>query len=132
MRDFKAGRDINVEGDVHINDNSTQPKLFVVCTNEELLEERDHRKALLSQERKAKWKRLALAWLGVAIVLGVASIWLYFDGKKDLSSLLLGLGSFAVGLASIKVLEKPNLFEQRQIAALNEIRLILRERGAKD
>lgn len=131
MRDFKAGRDINVEGDVHINDNSTQPKLLVICTNEELLEERNHRKVLLSQERKAKWKRLALAWLVVAIGLGVVSIWLYFNGKKDLSSLLLGLGGIVLGIASIKVLEKPNIFEQRQLAALNEIRLILRERGAE-
>src|SRR5579875_2450961 len=104
MRDFKAGRDINVDGDVHIIDNSNQPKLLAVCTNEELIHERAHRNELLRHERKAKWKRLALTWVGIAIILGSASIWFYFDGKKDLSSLVLGLGGLAVGLASVKVL----------------------------
>lgn len=131
MRDFKAGRDINVDGDVHIVDNSNQPKFLAVCTNDELIHERAHRNELLRHERKAKWKRLALAWVGIAIMLGSASIWFYFDGKKDLSSLVLGLGGLAVGLASVKVLEKPNNFEQRQIDALYEIRMILRERGAE-
>lgn len=131
MRDFKAGGDINVEGDVNIIDNSTQPKLLAACTNSELLHERKHRKSLLVQERKEKWKRLALAWIGVAMMLGIASLWLYFDGKKDLANLVLGLGGVAAALASVKVLEKPNDFEQRQIDALYEIRTILKERGAE-
>jgi len=131
VRDFKAGRDINVEGDVHIIDNSTQPKLLVVCTNDELLAERVHRKTLLSQESKAKWKRLATAWVFLAAILGVASLWFYFKGDTNFSSLVLGLGGLAGGFATVKVLEKPNEFEARQIAALNEIKMILRERGAE-
>lgn len=130
MRDFKAGRDINVDGDVNIIDNSNQPKFLTICTNEELIHERAHRKKLLSQERIEKWKRITLAWVGLAIVLGSTSVWFYYNGKKDLSSLILGLGGLAVGLASVKVLEKPNEFEQRQISALNEIHMILKERGA--
>lgn len=131
MRDFTAGRDINVDGNVQIIDNSNQPKFLTACTIEELVHERAHRKQLLRRERKAKWKRLALAWVGIVIMLGSASLWFYFDGKKELSSLVLGLGGLAVGLASVKVLEKPNDFEQRQIETLYEIRMILRERGAE-
>ncbi len=131
MRDFKAGRDINVEGDVHIVDNSVQPKLLVVCTNEELFAERAHRDALLSQERKAKWKRLAVAWAVLGAILGLASLWFYLKGDTNLSSLILGLGGLAVGFASVKALERPNEFEERQIAALREIKMILRERGVE-
>lgn len=129
MRDFKAGRDINVEGDVHIIDNSSQSKLLVNCSNEVLFDERIHRKSLLRQELKAKWRRLALAWVAVAAMLGIASLWFYSQGNTNLSSLVLGLGGLAGCFASIKVFEKPNQFEQRQIAALDEIRMILRERG---
>lgn len=119
MRDFRAGRDISVEGDVHIVDNLTQPKLLVVCANEEFFAERIHRTEFLKQERKAIWKRLATAWLSGAIMLGVSSLWFYFQGNTNLSGLVLGLGSLAAGFASVKVLERPNEFEARQIAALN-------------
>lgn len=131
MRDFKAGRDINVEGDVHINDNSIQPKLLTVCTSEELFSERLHRQTLLSQERKAKWKRLAMSWIFIAVMLGVTSLWFYFKGDTNFSSLVLGLGGLAGCFASVKVLEKPNKFEARQIDALDEIKTILRERGVE-
>lgn len=131
MRDFRAGRDINVEGDVHIVDNSEQSTLLIACTNEELFAERNHRNELLKQEHKAKWKRLAIAWLVVAVILGLASLWFYFHGNTNLSGLVLGLGGLASGFASVQVLSRPNKFEERQIAALNEIRMILRERGAE-
>ena len=131
VRDFKAGRDINVEGDVNIIDNSNQPKLLVLCTNADFQYYKTHLNALLVKKKNQTRTRLALAWMGVAVVLGVASIWLYFDGKKDLATLVLGLGGVAAGLGSVKVLEKPNDFEQRQINALYEIRTILKERGAE-
>ena len=51
MRDFTAGRDINVDGDVLIIDQSQEPKLLAQCSNQELLDEETHRKSLLSRER---------------------------------------------------------------------------------
>ena len=129
MRDFNVGNDLHVKGDLHINDNSNQSKLLIDCSNNELFEERTHRKSLLSGERKSKWKRMAIAWLGIGCVLGIAAIWFYYQGNPNLSSLVLGLGGFGTAFASIKVLEQPTEFEARQIDALNEIRLILRERG---
>ena len=129
MRDFNVGNNLNVNGDLHINDNSNQSKLFIDCSNNELFEERIHRKNLLSSERKSKWKRMAIAWLGIGCVLGIAAIWFYYQGKSNLSSLVLGLGGFGTAFASIKVLEQPTEFEARQMAALNEIRQILRERN---
>jgi hypothetical protein len=52
MRDFKAGCDIHVGGDLHINDQSNKSKLFIDCTDEELFAEREYRKKALSRERK--------------------------------------------------------------------------------
>lgn len=131
MRDFKAGRDINVGGDVHIHDESFQPKLLILCSNEELFDERFHRKAVLSGERKRKLKRLAFAWLFSGIVLAAGALWFYVNGQSNLSSLLLGFGGLAVAFTSVKVFEQPTEFEQRQLAALKEIHHILRERGVE-
>lgn len=131
MRDFKAGRDINIGGDVHIHDQSTQPKLLVLCTNEELFDERAHRKVVLSDERKRKFKRLAFAWIVSGVVLSAGALWFYVNGQSNFSSLLLGLGGLAVAFASVKVFEQPTEFEQRQLATLKDIRHILRERGVE-
>ena len=129
MRDFKAGRDINVEGDVYIHDESSQPKLLIQCTNQELFDERIHRKYILANERKGKFKRLTFAWLVSGIVLSVGALWFYANNQDNFASMLLGLGGLAVAFASIKVFEQPTEFEQRQLIALQEIRHILRERG---
>ena len=72
-----------------------------------------------------------MAWVVLAAMLGIASLWFYSQGNTNLSSLVLGLGGLAGCFASIKVFDEPNQFEQRQIAALNEIHMILRERGVE-
>lgn len=132
MRDFKAGRDINVNGDVVINDDSTQiGKLLINCTDEELFHERAHRKSVLWGERKRKLSRLVVAWVFSGLLLTGGAIYLYSVGRTEFSSLLLGLGSIAIGLGSIKVFIEPNEFEQRQYSALKEIEYILRERGGR-
>ena len=130
MRDFSAGRDINVEGDVFIHDESIEiGKLFVNCSNEELIEERTHRKSVLSGERKRKFNRLVVAWVVLGLLLTAVSGYLYFIGQTNLSSFLLGGGGIAISLGSIKVMAEPNDFEIRQQSALKEIAYILRERG---
>ena len=130
MRDFSAGRDINVGGDVFIHDESIEVgKLLVNCTNEELIAERVHRKSVLSGERKRKLNRLVVAWVVSGLLLTAASVYLYLIGQTNLSSLLLGGGGIAIGLGSIKVMAEPNEFELRQQSTLKEIAYILRERG---
>lgn len=131
MRDFNAGRDINVGGDIHIHDESSQPKLLILCTNQELFDERAHRKEVLACERKQKFKRLVFFWLLSGVVLSALALWFYVTGNSNLSSLLLGFGGLAIAFASVKVFEQPTEFEQRQLAALKEIHHILRERGAE-
>jgi hypothetical protein len=131
MRDFRAGGDINVGGDVHIIDNSAQHKLLIQCSNDELFDEREFRSRALKQETKEKWKRIATAWVGIAVVSCGVSLYLYITGDSTLAGLVLGGAGVAASLASVKVLENPNEFEARQMAALNEIRMILKERGAE-
>jgi hypothetical protein len=129
MRDFKAGRDINVEGGVHIRTESSQPKSLSMCTNEELFNERTHRKTLLSSERKRKGKFIAVVCVVIGGGSGLAALWFYTQGNSNLSSLILGLGGIAMAFTSLEILKEPSEFEARQLAALQEIKLILRERG---
>lgn len=130
MRDFKAGRDIHVNGDVVIHDESTQVgKLLINCTNEELIDERAHRKSVLRGERRRKLNRLVVAWVFSGLILSGLAIYFYLNGRSELSSLALGGGSIAIGLGSIKMFIEPNEFERRQIDALKEITYIMRERG---
>lgn len=131
MRDFKAGRDINVVGDVYIHDESTQPKPLALCSNKELIAERVWRNKTLSDERNRKWKWLAICWLAVIFVLAGAAIRSYFQGDFQQMSLLLGLGAIGATLMTAKFLEKPTEFEQRQLDALKEIGYLLRERGVE-
>ncbi|GLQ98330.1 hypothetical protein [Dyella mobilis] len=131
MRDFHAGGDINVGGDVYIHDQSIEHKLLIHCANDELHAERTHRKMLLRNERFGKVKRLALLWLVVTLLLCAGALWLYWHGQTNFSALLLGGGGITCGLVSVKTFEQPTEFEMRQIAALNEIKHILRERGAE-
>lgn len=128
MRDFKAGGDIKIGGNVHIYDSSDRPKFLDQCTNDELYEERIHRSRLLSKERKAKWRRLAIAWAVISLVLSAISLYEYIFGDKTLAGYIIGGGGIAMGLATLKVLDKPNEFEGHQMKALNDIRRILRER----
>lgn len=131
MRDFKVGNDLHVEGNLHINDNSNQSKLYIDFSNDELLDARIYRTELLSGERKSKWKRIAIAWLGIGITLGLAAIWFHFQDKPNLSSLTLGIGGLMTAFATVKVTEHPTEFEARQMAHLDEIRFNLKERGIK-
>jgi hypothetical protein len=131
MRDFRAGGNINVVGDVNIIDNSEQLKLLVQCTNDELFEERKHRTNLLKNEKKRKYKKSGIFFISVIIISILVSIGIYLAGNSDLASFVLGGGGLVASAASIKISTNPSEFEMRQAAALNEIRMILRERGGE-
>lgn len=102
-----------------------------MCNTGELLNERTHRKTLLSNERSRKIKYAAIFFLVCALGLGVGALWLHFSGKSALSSVLLGLGGLFVAGAAVKIVDEPSEFERRQLDALREISHILRERGVE-
>jgi len=130
LQNFDNNGNMNAGRDINIIDNSNNSKLLIDCTNSELHIEREHRTNLLRQERKAKWKRLATLWMVFAVVGSAVALYFYFiKGNTNLSSIILGLAGIAASVASVKLFEAPTQFEARQIAALNEISMILRERG---
>lgn len=131
MRDVNAGRDINVDGDFVVNDNSQQYKLLIQCTTEELLAEEPHRLQRLKEERKAKLNRFLGFIAFAATLVFVAAVWYWFQGKMDQFSLVSGVAAFMVALASLNIFERPTMFEQRRLAALAEINMLLRERGVR-
>lgn len=132
MRDINAGRDINVDGPVIITDNSQQQyKLLIHCTNEELLEEEPLRKQNLALERKGKLNRFLVFIAFAALLAFAAATWYWFKGEMDAFSLVSGATGLMLGIASLKIWEHPTEFEQRQIDALNEIHMILKERGVR-
>jgi hypothetical protein len=131
MRDFKAGHDIHIEGNVLITDQSNQPQSLVQYTNERLYEEREQRMQGRSRERKRKIKICSvLGGCGEAILGGVA-LWFYLQGNVNLSSLILGFGSLAAVVFSLQYVYGRNEVEQRHVDAIRDIDVILRERGAK-
>jgi predicted anti-sigma-YlaC factor YlaD len=130
LRDFNSG---DIHGDVTINDNSsnTDYKLLIHCSNEELLHEEQHRQDLLRKERSRKswvtWRFIALS----ALLLLIAAGWFYIQGEMNSVTLLVGAAGVMTGMATLKQVEQQTPFEQRQIATLNEINTLLRERRAR-
>ena len=128
MRDFNSG-DIN--GDVVINDNSTEYKLLIHCNNEELQQEEVHRKDLLQKERfrknKVTWKFIGFS----ALFFLIAAAWFYIQGQMNAVTFLVGAAGVMIGVATLQQSDKATVFEQRQVATLNEIHTLLRERGVR-
>lgn len=129
MRDFNNGGDLNVGGDLHITDNSSnEHKLLIHCATEELLLERPFRQGNLRLEFKRKLNR-TLPFIGLAVLtfLGTA-IWAQINGKIDLVAFAVGVGSLLVGYASLQATLEPNAFELQERAAIEEINMILKSR----
>lgn len=130
MRGFSSG---DIHGDVTIQDNSNtnEYKLLIHCNNEEFLAEEKHRHVILKKERSRKnsvtWKFLGFSGL----MLFIAAVWFLIQDQMNLVSFLTGAAGILVGLASLQQADKTTPFEQRQIAALNEINALLRERGVR-
>jgi len=131
VRDFKAGGDINVNGDVLIVDQSQEPKLLFQCSNEELLEEETHRQSLLRREQSDRSaKSLKFIAVAASLIFG-AAVWYWVHGKMDAFSLLSAGAGIVLALATVRLGDEPTPFEIRQIAALEEIHMLLRERNAR-
>jgi hypothetical protein len=130
MRDFLNNGEMNVDGNFIINDNSENEvsKLLINCTTEELLEERPFRQENLYLERKRKIKNSFPALLTAICCFIAAAILGLINGKPDIVSFFLGLGSIVTGLASVEGILKPNDFEIHEQSAIHQINLILKSR----
>lgn len=128
MRDFNSG-DIN--GDVTINDNSTEHKLLIHCSNEELIHEEQHRHEILRKEKSRQRSVFLKFALFSALMLGAAFVWFQITGSHSIASTILGAIGAISGYVTLTQSSEKTEFENRQIAALNEIHMILRERGAR-
>lgn len=127
MRDFNSG---NIQGDVIINDNSNTSIYIPLyqCSNEELVVESHHRKHLLLKERSRKREEF-IRFLSISVFLMIIAAGFYwYKGSIDIASLLIGIASIIIGIRSVRSMEIPTEFEKRQLAALNEINNLLRER----
>ena len=130
MRDSNVGGSIHAGRDVHIGDGNSY-KLLTQCSNEELREEELHRNSLLKKERKRKTDIMVPIFCIAAVLVVVAAVWYFIRGQMNTVSALTGFAGLVVAYVNLQKGEEKSEFEQRQLAALNEINLILRERGAR-
>lgn len=130
MRDFKAGRDINVSGNVHITETPRAPKLLAVCTTEELLHEREFRRERLRIEEGRKLKPVGIAFAITVVCAAIVYVWYRFTGKYEMAKLYLAsMGVIAPAAFAWMTLTQDTPVVKTHRDALAEIRLRLQERG---
>jgi hypothetical protein len=127
VRDFNAGRDVHVGGDLIIQDGSELYKPLSQCSKEELPAEREHRDALAAKERRRRQK-----WQIYGIEIAVVTFAPFQLGLVSESSntvlSIIQVAGFVLGIATFLGGARPTEFEQRQLATLDEITHLLRER----
>lgn len=129
MRDFNNGRDINVQGDFNVTDNSNnEHKLLANCSSDELLQERPFRMENIQLEQKRKVKRLIPYYGGCLLLFVVAAGLAMLNGKQDLMTIIMGGASLFLGFATLKATLEPNEFQIEEQNAVNEISKLLRQR----
>ena len=128
MRDVRTG-DISAGRDVVISDQSDQPKLLVQCTNEELLEEEQHRRRILRKEESRRLRFHVPIFVVAGLLFLVAVVSFHVQGGLNMVNFLFAAGSIGLVSINVKVMEQPSVFQIRQRVALEEINMILRERG---
>lgn len=129
MRDFNNGGEINVNGDLNIGDQAKNEfKLYIHCTNEELIADRPFRAGNIKIEQRKKIKRLK-PYYAISVLLAFgAAFWAMYHGKTDLITILMGGISAFLGYHSLIATIEPNAFQKEEQAAINEITKILKQR----
>lgn len=129
MRDFNNGGDINVNGNLNVGDNSENEfKLYIHCTNQELIADRPFRAENIKIEQRKKIKRLKPLYALTVLLAFAAAIWAMYNGKTDLITILMGGVSAFLGYQSLIATIEPNAFQKEEQAAVNEINKILKQR----
>lgn len=132
MRDFNNAGDINVNGDLNIGDHAKNEfKLYIHCTNEELIADRPFRAENIKIEQRRKIKRLKPFYATTVLLAFAAAIWAMYHGKTDLIAILMGGASAFLGYHSLIATIEPNAFQKEELAAVNEISKILKQRRAE-
>ncbi|MBE2889717.1 DUF6106 family protein [Geobacter anodireducens] len=134
MRDFSNGGDMNVNGDLIINDHSQNEvgKPLIQCTSEYLIkEERPFRQENLRLEKHRKIKNSMPVLTAAVIVIIGSAVWAHIKGDTNLVTLVVGIGALLVGCAAIKGIVEPNQFEIQEQNAIREINNILKSRRAE-
>lgn len=127
MRDYNHNG--NVYGDVNVTDNSTQHKLLINCSDEELFEEREFRRNRQRSEWRSIFKVAAYGLIpGSICVIGYFAYALIND--KAIVPVLIGLLQLSIPVASgfLKYTERKEAFVGHELA-LREIRSLLMQRG---
>lgn len=120
-------------GDINIleNNNIPAPKLLKQCSNDELLEEIEFRKKMLSKKRmQTKNKYKPIIYISAAIF-SFGFIWGTYE-VRDITNILnwlYALPGAILGIVSLVQMSEPSKFEKKHISALNECKDLLRERG---
>ncbi len=134
MRDFKAGRDILVDGDLTINNNShnVTQKLLRDCTEKELQEEKQIRKKILRGEFIYKLKFTAKVVVVVSAIMGIILSLVWYStkdgGNKAIFTLTLVGSVITVFSAAIKNLDTDTALEAKNRQELKEIKMLIREK----
>lgn len=129
MRDFNNDGSINVHGDFNVNDSSTtEHRLLIHCSNEQLLHERPFRRGNIQIEQQKKVTRLKPFYAYSVVLMLVAAGWATLNGKGDFSSFALGGASLVVAYWSLRATFEPNAFQIEEQLAIDEINKILKQR----
>lgn len=132
MRDFNNNGGLNVHGDFNLNDNSTsQHKLLINCTNEELLLERPFRLENIKIEQSEKVRKLIPFYIVALLLLAVAIISSAFFENSDLISMFSGLGSLLIGSMTLRNTFEHNEFQKEEMNTVKLINKILKQRRAE-
>jgi len=129
MRDFTNDGSINVHGDMNVTDNSSsEHKLLIHCSNEELLEERPFRQENIRIEQGEKVKRLKPLYVISIILFVAAAAWTTIAGKTDLAAFFMGAASIFIAYQSLKATLEPNAFQVDEQNVVNQISTLLKQR----
>lgn len=129
MRDFNNGGDVNVNGNLNIGDNAKNEfKLYIHCTNEELIADRPFRAGNIKIEQRRKVNSLKPRYALTVLLAFAAAIWAMYQGKTDLITILMGGVSAFLGYQSLIATIEHNEFQKEEQAAVNEINKILKQR----
>jgi uncharacterized membrane protein len=129
LRDFNNDGEINVQGNLNVTDNShSEHKLYIHCTNEELLSDRPFRAENIEIEQKKKIQRLKPFYALTILLIFATAILAMYQGKTDLITILMGAASVFIGFQSYTATVEPNAFQREEKDAVNEITKILKQR----
>jgi D-alanyl-lipoteichoic acid acyltransferase DltB (MBOAT superfamily) len=129
MRDFKAGRDINVGGNVNISTSNS----YENYTNEELFNTMNKRRQIYRKELKNKAISSFFILIILAVIFSFSTNYVIYNYlpmfKDSAQSFVMLFGVLAPIAISFQNFTCVGDVEKNQIEEMRKMRIILRERG---